>query len=73
MSLVATRYAPITNASGEYAFPSLPPGIYTVTAEKPGFKTLVRSQVEIQVQDRKKLARARFSRACHSRASAVTS
>src|SRR5205085_8569857 len=40
----------ITNASGEYAFPSLPPGIYTVTAEKPGFKTLVRSQVEIQVQ-----------------------
>src|SRR5437660_12772825 len=40
----------LSNEAGDYAFPSLPPGIYTVTAERPGFKTLVRSQVEIQVQ-----------------------
>src|SRR4051812_15371594 len=41
----------LTNAAGEYAPPSPPPGTYTVKAEKPGFKTLVRSQVEIQVQE----------------------
>lgn len=40
----------LSNEAGDYAFPSLPPGIYTVTAERPGFKTLVRSRVEIQVQ-----------------------
>jgi Carboxypeptidase regulatory-like domain len=39
-----------TNDAGEYFFPSLPPGIYTVKAEKPGFKTVVRNQVELQVQ-----------------------
>ncbi len=40
----------VTNGAGEYAFPSLPPGIYTLKAERPGFKSLVRTQVEIQVQ-----------------------
>jgi len=40
----------LSNEAGDYAFPSLPPGIYTVAAERPGFKTLVRTQVEIQVQ-----------------------
>ena len=42
--------AALSNEAGDYAFPLLPPGIYTVTAERPGFKTLVRTQVEIQVQ-----------------------
>src|SRR6266481_8022095 len=40
-----------TNEAGEYFFPSLPPGIYTVRAEKSGFKSVVRNQVELQ--DRK--------------------
>ena len=40
----------LTNEAGDYAFPSLPPGIYTVRAERAGFKTLVRTHVEIQVQ-----------------------
>ena len=40
----------LTNAAGEYAFPSLPPGMYQLKAERSGFKTLLRSQVEIQVQ-----------------------
>ncbi len=39
-----------TNEAGAYAFPSLAPGVYVVKAEKPGFKTLIRNQVEIQVQ-----------------------
>ena len=40
----------VSNEAGDYSFPSLPPGVYTVSAERPGFKTLVRTQVEIQVQ-----------------------
>src|SRR3954447_23419066 len=40
----------LTNEAGSYAFPSLPPGMYTVRAERVGFKALVRTQVEIQVQ-----------------------
>ena len=34
----------VTNDAGEYAFPSLPPGVYNLKAEKPGFKT-VTSQI----------------------------
>ncbi len=40
----------LTNEAGAYAFPSLPPGFYGVKAERPGFKVLVRNQVELQVQ-----------------------
>jgi hypothetical protein len=39
-----------TNLAGDYAFPSLPPGMSTVKAEAQGVKTLIRTQVEIQVQ-----------------------
>src|SRR5216684_2222588 len=40
----------VTNDAGVYSFPSLAPGTYTLRAEKPGFKTVVRNQVELQVQ-----------------------
>src|SRR6266849_1592388 len=40
----------ITNDAGVYSFPSLPPGTYTLRAEKPGFRAVVRNQVELQVQ-----------------------
>src|SRR6267378_3127857 len=39
-----------TNEAGDYSFPSLPPGTYTVKVEKPGFKTVIRNQIELQVQ-----------------------
>src|SRR5260221_5252008 len=39
-----------TNEAGEYAFPSLPPGTYSVKVEKTGFKSIVRNQIELQVQ-----------------------
>ncbi|HKA01290.1 MAG TPA: carboxypeptidase-like regulatory domain-containing protein [Candidatus Solibacter sp.] len=39
-----------TNEAGAYSFPSLPPGIYSVKVEKQGFKNVVRSQIELQVQ-----------------------
>src|SRR5258708_4364070 len=45
----ATRTT-ITNDAGAYSFPSLSPGTYTLRAEKPGFKTVVRNQIELQVQ-----------------------
>jgi len=40
----------ITNDAGGYSFPSLPPGTYSVKVEKPGFKSFIRSQIELQVQ-----------------------
>ena len=41
----------VTNESGGYTFPYLPPGIYSVKIEKAGFKTVSRTQIEIQVQE----------------------
>ena len=39
-----------TNEAGFYAFPALQPGAYTIRAEKQGFRTFVRSGLEVQVQ-----------------------
>jgi hypothetical protein len=38
-----------TNESGNYVFPDLPPGTYTVTAEQPGFKKETRPGVDVVV------------------------
>src|ERR1700747_46679 len=38
-----------TNESGNYVFPDLPPGTYTVTAELSGFKRASRPAVEVIV------------------------
>ena len=38
-----------TSSSGEYAVPNLAAGIYTIIAEADGCKTVVRSDIEIQV------------------------
>jgi carboxypeptidase family protein len=38
-----------TNESGNYVFPDLPPGTYTVTAEQPGFKRASRAGVDLVV------------------------
>jgi hypothetical protein len=40
----------LTNAAGVYSFPSLLPGMYRVRAEMNGFQTMVRSGIELQVQ-----------------------
>ena len=39
-----------TNETGAYNFPSLPPGFYSVKVEKPGFRSAIRNQIELQVQ-----------------------
>ena len=41
--------------SGVYVFPNVPPGIWTLTAEKGGFKKLVRSGIQIFVAQRQTL------------------
>jgi hypothetical protein len=38
-----------TNSSGNYIFPNLPPGNYTVTFEQPGFKKESRADVQVLV------------------------
>ncbi|HKA00295.1 MAG TPA: carboxypeptidase-like regulatory domain-containing protein, partial [Candidatus Solibacter sp.] len=38
-----------TNESGNYTFPNVPPGIYSVTAEQPGFKKVTRANVDVVV------------------------
>ena len=40
----------VSTASGDYSFPSLPPGAYSVQAEKPGFKRSESDNVIVQVQ-----------------------
>jgi len=38
-----------TNESGLYAFPALPPGVYTLKAEKTGFRAVERRNIEVLV------------------------
>src|SRR5438046_412441 len=44
-----------SNGSGIYSFPALQPGAYTIKVEKPGFRTVVQSGVELQVQQSARL------------------
>src|SRR5437870_12344767 len=39
-----------TNTSGVYSFPGLTPGIYQVKAVASGFQTIVKNNIELQVQ-----------------------
>ena len=38
----------VTNGSGAYVFPSLPPSTYNVVAASPGFKTFVRNGITLE-------------------------
>src|SRR5438477_10575505 len=40
----------ITNSAGLYSFPALQPGVYDVTATKPGFQSMSRTDLELQIQ-----------------------
>ncbi len=39
----------VTNGTGEYTFPQLPPGNYQVRVEKPGFSTVTKTGVTLRV------------------------
>ena len=45
------RYEGTTNSVGSYDVPALPPGHYRIEVEKPGFKTVVKSDLILHVQD----------------------
>ena len=45
-----TERVTVTTASGDYTFPEVPVGVYTVSATHPGFKTSSSTNVEVQVQ-----------------------
>jgi porin len=45
------RYETTTNAEGEYYLSNLPPGLYCIDVEKPGFKKLIKSGVSLHVDD----------------------
>lgn len=61
----------VSNDAGLYVFPNLPPGIWTISVEKPGFKKLVRSNIEIFIAQRQTLDLPleveMFNRVCRSR------
>jgi len=44
-----TQQAAITNDAGGFVFPALVPGTYSIAAELPGFKKLVRDGITLQV------------------------
>jgi hypothetical protein len=46
----------ITNESGQYVFPSLRVGTYTVSAELSGFRRVVQKGIPLSVQDRREVA-----------------
>src|SRR5690606_33144055 len=43
----------VTNASGQYVFPGLRVGLYTVAAELQGFRRAVQREIRLSVQDRR--------------------
>jgi Carboxypeptidase regulatory-like domain/TonB dependent receptor-like, beta-barrel len=45
------RHETTTSGSGEYFLPNLPPGRYRIEIDKPGFRTLVKPDVVLHVQD----------------------
>src|SRR6516165_4888704 len=44
-----------SDANGEYTFPSLPTGHYTITVEETGFRTLAMSNIELGVDQHVKV------------------
>lgn len=45
----------VTSSTGDYVVPSLAPGTYRLTIEKPGFKTSVLSNITLEVFQRARL------------------
>jgi hypothetical protein len=51
-STAGTRIETISSEAGLYVFASLPPAVYTITAEKAGFKKTSRADIEVRIAAR---------------------
>src|SRR5215470_13459377 len=49
--VTAVQYTTKTNSEGVYVLPNLPPGPYRIQVSKPGFKTIVKPDITLNVQD----------------------
>ncbi len=45
----STKYSAVTNESGNYTVPNLPPGIYSVTVEAKGFKKDTHQNIDVLI------------------------
>jgi hypothetical protein len=48
-------FTTVTNAGGQYVFPTLRIGVYTITAELEGFRRMRTPELELNVQDRREI------------------
>jgi len=48
-SLIGGTHSTVTDSQGIYRFPSLQPGVYTLTAELQGFRTVTRDNIRVQL------------------------
>ena len=49
--VTGVQYATKTNSEGIYALPNLPPGPYRIQVSKIGFKTVIKPEIVLNVQD----------------------
>jgi Carboxypeptidase regulatory-like domain len=49
--VTGVKYSTRTNPEGIYVMPNLPPGPYRLQVSKPGFKTIVKPDIVLNVQD----------------------
>jgi hypothetical protein len=50
-SATEVHYSGETNADGFYIIPGLPPGVYRLVVEKPGFKSILKPEITLHVED----------------------
>ncbi len=55
----AVRQA-VTDATGDFVFSALPPGVYTITVEKEGFKKYEKKEVNLPISDRLSIGEIRL-------------
>jgi hypothetical protein len=48
-SLIGGTHSTVSDSQGIYRFPSLQPGVYTLTAELQGFRTVTRDNIRVQL------------------------